>query len=574
MKRRIVDEDSTDYSDSDTISSASARGRPVKQKPGVAPPQRTGYLETLRNANGCNATVILAALSFVLLTTAMVIFFLGSPSQPEVHEHKRRRMSGHRHQDISSGGDSGRLPVGEEYGGGATTTVRPDEEVLYDRTEPRGWRFRKVPATTLVPETSTVARPTTSTTRTVETTTTTTTTTTTKTPTTSTTIPTAARTSVLPMRSIIPTPLLCTVGRYARADTRYPEDGLCDFLFCPVALQANLQFSSFSDAFQGFRDQAAAAGKTKYGIDIKISEMDTTLARLQTEQGVAAFKKLWESNIRQHGVLYPVIFDGVNSSYVDMIIGLLNTLRRLQVKFRTNEAAKPSYIFVGLGVVLRGKMESKNIKNNFTRIIREVKPNAILMRTHYVRKDDGDHNCRITGPAVWQGNFSARQPTFLDALRFLQRVTIPENTAVILSFTEAVRWYRWDSANESNFRLGERCVMDFHTDLVSKGAMCSDISDKGLAGAKKHRTTQQVSLVHSHNSYGLVFDTKDTMRTKMCWTITTFGSNLGWAMFDLEFADTENICNDPAFTKGFALLRWMRHYIGTGFHEPSECEPS
>lgn len=515
------------------------------------------------NATGCNGTIIMAVLAFVLLTTAMAIFFLGAP-EPEVRRYKRRRTTGGGERGIGAGLD---LPGFDDK---STIARRPEDDFAPvgspRRSSPTNRHYTR--ETTKTAESETTTGPNTPTPTTTTTTTATTMTTTTATTTTTTT------TTALPLRPVIQRAVLCTVGRYARADTRYPEDGLCDFLFCPVGLQANLQFTSFGDAFHGFREQAAVARKTKYGIDIRTSEMDTTLARLQTEQGVGAFRKLWDANIQQHGILYPVLYDGVNSSYVDMIIGLLNTLRRLQVKFRISEIYHQSHIFLGTAVVLHGNIESPNVKRVFTRIVRETRPDAILLRTHHVQKEDGDQHCRVTGPAIWQGNFSAQQPTFLDSLRFLHNVKIPENIAVLLSFTEASRWYRWDSANDSSFTLGEKCAIDFHTDLISRQTLCSDTSDNGLETATRHRTTQQMRLVHNRNSYGVVYDNKDTIRTKMCWIATTFGNAFGWAMFDLEFADTENTCKDQFFTKGFSLLRWMRHYIRTGFREPSECESS
>ncbi|XP_064480310.1 uncharacterized protein LOC135393900 isoform X2 [Ornithodoros turicata] len=217
----------------------------------------------------------------------------------------------------------------------------------------------------------------------------------------------------VPVRPIIRRPLLCTIGRYARASTKYPEDGLCDFLFCPVALQENLQFNSESDAFQGFRAQAAKSRKTQFGLDINVREMNATLARLGTDQGTSAFKSLWDGNVRQHGVFYPALRHNTDPAYVNMIIRLLKALRRLQLKFRTTDEVLPSHIFVGIALLLRGQDRDAGVKKHFNKIISVVKPDVILLRTHYLKKDDGNLlKCRITGPTVWQGSFSADQPTF------------------------------------------------------------------------------------------------------------------------------------------------------------------
>lgn len=242
------------------------------------------------------------------------------------------------------------------------------------------------------------------------------------------------------------------------------------------------------------------------------------------------------------------------------------------MRFRTNEEVLPSHIFVGIAVLHRGSDDYKNVEKYFNKVIKVTSPDVLVLRTHYVQKDDGNRDCHVTGPAIWQGKFSADQPAFLESLRFLQKVTIPDYLAIVLSFTEASRWYRWD-ANDSSFVLGEKCVVDFHTDLFPRSMLCNGTPGDGQSYASKHRQTQQMYAVQNRNSYGLVFDNKDTIRTKMCWTSTSFKYKIGWAMFDLEFADTANACRDPTYTKGFALLHWMKHYMRNGFHEASECEP-
>ncbi|XP_064470454.1 uncharacterized protein LOC135385188 [Ornithodoros turicata] len=386
--------------------------------------------------------------------------------------------------------------------------------------------------------------------------------------------PPEATTAVGPVPSS--TTLVCTIGRYSTVRTVFPKDGVCSFTFYDsVTMDGRHNFISSRnvappDPFRRFLDVANASTLTSYGVSITYRDVEPCYEKLNSTVGEASFKRLWNLRIRHHGILDLPLSDEdspvSHAESIRFIVLLLMTLKELQHR---NGGGTSSYIFVAVSSPYRGDAgPDSDYTWRLNRLLTRAQVDVLIVRTHYTERDGGP-NCRMTGSNAWERSYDSKKPSILAGVELLQQIQLPHRVRFFFTFTLAGRIY------EAPTKLGPiRSIQNnpcganagFHLESVRRGCL-SDVTYtwKDIEGV-------QMWTVHNEGSWVFVYDRNITIRSKMCHVAQ---SNLlrvpGWAAFDLEFADVDNVCRDRTFTDGFAFLHWMKAFARRSFGPKDRC---
>ncbi|XP_064462948.1 uncharacterized protein LOC135373811 isoform X2 [Ornithodoros turicata] len=128
----------------------------------------------------------------------------------------------------------------------------------------------------------------------------------------------------LPLR-----PLVCSYKLDMNKDYPYPPDGLCDFLFHTFGvLPEGFNYNEYEEVtdddralFDKFKDEAMKSKITLFGIDIYDHFENNSILTLNTDEGKAALRGLWDYKIVHYACLDFFIF--ALGDHFAMKIGML-----------------------------------------------------------------------------------------------------------------------------------------------------------------------------------------------------------------------------------------------------------
>lgn len=365
--------------------------------------------------------------------------------------------------------------------------------------------------------------------------------------------------------------LLCTMGIKTNKHMPYVPDGLCDMLVYHGGIQGNGAFyndHSGVNEFERYCATAKAAKRTMYGLDVMESQRDSTYSRLSTEKAKKRLRAVFESNVRHYGTLTTTLHRNTPKQYVQGVISLLTSFRQLQVNFSNGTEETPSYIFYGAAPLYEGNYDNDTaMRDNFDEVMKKVNPDIVLFRTTYTLMARSYSGCKVTGDSVWESPSGKDQPSFEDSLTFRSRVTLPPGVRQLLSFSACGRWNYRTSGLSLSSGLGQWCTGTSTSRIFERacrgGAFYSDYQSTGRDNVRllEYR-------LRSDRLEMFVYDTAETIRTKMCRASVQHSYLGGWALFEAECSDISNVCNDPTYRDGYATIRRVKDLMNTTF---SKC---
>ncbi|XP_064473487.1 uncharacterized protein LOC135388096 [Ornithodoros turicata] len=365
-------------------------------------------------------------------------------------------------------------------------------------------------------------------------------------------------------------PLICTVS-HARLDpipTSVP-DGLCLFL---MYRPARTPFTAPPDAvLTRFTALASKLSKTRCGIDIAQEIRQNAIGQLASS--MSATTDLYKKKVYDYSALDFDITVAMSDADVTQFIGFLKNFSSIQDYNRRTITGPFGYIFVGVSPI--GRDSGDTFKDRVQRIINEVKPDAILFLTTYLRTDITKYNCRVSAPSMWTDATMPDQPTFVKALELRNRLTIPANVAQLLSLTAHGRWAQFgpnqipaksDRGKPISFDDNRICIATEASDIV--GYTCANSGSENYSTYHDDRYVGNQDLCDEKRLSRIIrsswpewtggYDSVRLMRLKMCMAYRDYGFRGGWVMFDLQLSDVSGYCFVDGIPYGF--IRAVKGY--------------
>ncbi|XP_064469314.1 uncharacterized protein LOC135383973 isoform X2 [Ornithodoros turicata] len=382
-------------------------------------------------------------------------------------------------------------------------------------------------------------------------------------------------------------PLFCLTSYRTSIVVVLPEDGLCDFMFLDsIKVVGNKSIAATGDhpdALIDFRSLARASRKTFFGISFCHRSLRTAVNMLHTPGGVWLVKEIWEDNIHQYGVLNGVIDNTTDKEYTGTLVNFLTTIRSLQVKMKSDASAEPECIFVGLKILgnEEGTTEEK-AASLLSTVLLKAPMDGLLLRTEYYVDHHENPNCRVTGPGPWSGSLYDDQPSFVQALQFVDATTFPKRLVLFPSSTLMPHAYSYlckpgAEVDARYVNFGSNCTarpqnMPFlaHTQVVCSAKAENDSLTYFDNNSMQMFTLTNTNCTEEAAALLYVYDVAESLHTKMCHVLKSYSKwRFGWALSDIELAREGTECYNNSEASG--ILQMARSVLHVQSYKDKDC---
>ncbi|XP_064475945.1 uncharacterized protein LOC135389843 isoform X3 [Ornithodoros turicata] len=335
--------------------------------------------------------------------------------------------------------------------------------------------------------------------------------------------PSVPTTAKVTRKSLPHKPLLCSYKLDMKADYPYPPDGLCDFLFHTFGvLPQGFNYKQYTDIddddrilFDKFKEQAMKSKITSFGIDIYDHFENATIITLNTDEGKAALRELWDYKIVHYAVLDYIVY-AAGAHFAMKISMLAKILMGLRDEYRSLHETENSFFFLGIGSISENthKEQAEVLKYAMSHML----PDAVLYRatrTDYMAY----HSCTFSPPTQWSAASTTTQMSYRCS---------PDNNAIN------------GSLQKSPDGMDVYCLYTYY-----------DEDDE-----------DEHDPLYSFAGY----DTPESMKRKMCKTVVEHKFTGGWTMLHMEYSIVDGKgCNDTGYEGNYQMVQVLRDLMKINF---------
>ncbi|XP_064462947.1 uncharacterized protein LOC135373811 isoform X1 [Ornithodoros turicata] len=369
----------------------------------------------------------------------------------------------------------------------------------------------------------------------------------------------------LPLR-----PLVCSYKLDMNKDYPYPPDGLCDFLFHTFGvLPEGFNYNEYEEVtdddralFDKFKDEAMKSKITLFGIDIYDHFENNSILTLNTDEGKAALRGLWDYKIVHYACLDFFIF--ALGDHFAMKIGMLaKILMELRDEYRSLHETENSFFFLGIGAANENRDERQVTVLRYAMSI--MLPDAVLYRTTRTNSYDYASECTFVPPSQWSESEESVQMTFSAAFRMRKLSTWPSSVVQMMSFSPGITYM--DGGDPLVFN--SKC--DGYT-LKPASFRCSP--DNGARDAPFMKSPDgmdvyrlgNISYMSQLGHFFAGYDTPESMKRKMCKSVVEHNFSGGWTVLHMEYSIVDGKgCNDTNYQGNYQMVQALRDLMKINF---------
>ncbi|XP_064475944.1 uncharacterized protein LOC135389843 isoform X2 [Ornithodoros turicata] len=369
-------------------------------------------------------------------------------------------------------------------------------------------------------------------------------------------------------------PLLCSYKLDMKADYPYPPDGLCDFLFHTFGvLPQGFNYKQYTDIddddrilFDKFKEQAMKSKITSFGIDIYDHFENATIITLNTDEGKAALRELWDYKIVHYAVLDYIVY-AAGAHFAMKISMLAKILMGLRDEYRSLHETENSFFFLGIGSISENthKEQAEVLKYAMSHML----PDAVLYRatrTDYMAY----HSCTFSPPTQWSAASTTTQMSYDGAFKTRSLSTWPSSVAQMMSFSPAIAYM----SSEDNFGFNKDCDTYY---LKPASFRCSPDNNAINGSLQKSPDGMDVYCLYTYYDeddedehdplYSFAgYDTPESMKRKMCKTVVEHKFTGGWTMLHMEYSIVDGKgCNDTGYEGNYQMVQVLRDLMKINF---------
>ncbi|KAH8039238.1 hypothetical protein HPB51_005484 [Rhipicephalus microplus] len=337
--------------------------------------------------------------------------------------------------------------------------------------------------------------------------------------------------------SIKPLSLLCTFGYTTSYQTKYPPDGVCDYIFYDSMYkhERNTLLGTWGEDVLSMLYKASKTDRTKtqFGVGFAFEHR----LRLLQDLANTSFRNFWDHSVFHFGIL-DCPAHGTTQADMNEVFQALKALdNRVQ---KTRASGNDSYIV--LGAVSHTSAWNTYFRDRFSGFF---KPDLFISLGHQVRGDPQRSSCVATPPTILdkpEGLADAHD--LYDAVRALAYVASQAGgPRLSLSVSMAGRWSKLlPTSRVEIFSACEKGTPSWRF-FGSYTEVCN-------------RPPFSTNLLHEAQRYAmrafdpmtrrmLVFDDEQSLCQKLCLAkVNHTDVPFGVAVYDLDYEDTENTCSN------------------------------
>ncbi|XP_075526589.1 uncharacterized protein LOC142558327 [Dermacentor variabilis] len=353
-----------------------------------------------------------------------------------------------------------------------------------------------------------------------------------------------ATTTPLPAAPPERSPLVCVYGRRTTPRTRYPDDGVCDYLvYSGVHRKDGDRLgAAYSAELVHFLGRAMGQRRSQYAVGLDYNNYEETAQIINTDEIKIALDKLWVRGISHFGFLNTPIFYFT----VEAFTSLLKSLKELGSWMNTRRTpVRAAHTILAM-----------NFDPYFLEFMRKENfvPDIFVSLGHFFHNDQAFPKCFIVPPTYLrypaETTYPISMPTAHDHIRQYRAAGI--NSTMAVSVTMYGRWYKpmWaDPAvvdKPGNYGVRHRCTFTGReSQLGSILELCTNKTSKTTYyDVEEHATL----MYNKEQQFSFVYDDPVSLRYKLCTCKREMiGYKYGVAIYDMEGADDYGVCGNGTF---------------------------
>ncbi|XP_075526709.1 uncharacterized protein LOC142558462 [Dermacentor variabilis] len=203
--------------------------------------------------------------------------------------------------------------------------------------------------------------------------------------------------------SVLRHPLVCVhrcSPQLASFMHRYPQDGLCDFLYLQLPADLSLAHVRTAPCYDRFRTISSVGAATRHGVLFDRSQSNASYWQLKGDDGMVAFVALWGNRIKNHGLTNFVLNKSTSTNELKLCLPLIERLRELQALLNelTGEEVARRYMMLDVRTSYTNPTADLVILSKLLRIAMTFPIDLLLLQTHLPA--DGAKPCMVVGPTT------------------------------------------------------------------------------------------------------------------------------------------------------------------------------
>ncbi|KAK8788443.1 hypothetical protein V5799_021778 [Amblyomma americanum] len=355
--------------------------------------------------------------------------------------------------------------------------------------------------------------------------------------------------------------LFCTYGTSTTANTKFPWDGLCDFIFYDSMYKNGVntlnQTTPYSADMEVVLRQAESGGytKTQFGLGFSFTSARTLLLRY-----ASGYKSTIDQFLHR-GVSHLGIIDcpvyGMAPSQINQVFGAISVLSRDLKPLRDRGQAA----FLVVGVISFNNAWNEYFKNQFT-VKNEFKPNLFISHGYQLSQDWVRTPCLTTPPTVLVKPPHRQQDIhdLHDAMRALREISAAAGApALLLSVTMKGRWT--ELLANSTAKVFSQCSQKSPRHPSSSyTAVCN--TEPFASTLQYDSEGYAMRAYNAQNHHMFLYDDEQAFCEKLCKARANYTQLwFGVAVFDLEYEDGDNTCSTRNKAGSFSRLKTVAELL-------------
>ncbi|XP_054925265.1 uncharacterized protein [Dermacentor andersoni] len=332
--------------------------------------------------------------------------------------------------------------------------------------------------------------------------------------------------------SVLRHPLVCVhrcSPQLAAFMHRYPQDGLCDFLYLQLPAGLSLAHVRTAPCYDKFRTISSVGAVTRHGVLFDRSQSNASYWQLKGDEGMVAFVALWGNRIKNHGLTNFVLNKSTSANELKLCLPLIERLRELQALLNelTGEEVARRYMMLDVRTSYTNPTADLVILSKLLRIVMTFPIDLLLLQTHLPA--DGAKPCMVVGPttSVRAGTLDAVEvPIMSETMVMASRAEPPDYVTVLLSF----------SARTLSFDVPQSWSLGMPCDNITEPKQFSEVCYDQLLITNAGWEMSWFQTSSRYKTHVVTFDDNSTVGPKMMHAYKLYsGKRLGWAVDDVEF---------------------------------------
>lgn len=347
--------------------------------------------------------------------------------------------------------------------------------------------------------------------------------------------------------------LLCVIGENEITPVqkpKYPDDGLCNLTFFAHLVYLNNEFRGRRSAstWKNFKDAASQSTKTAFGFSIDYRDASTFYeAVFGSGNKKDEIKTFYDGKIRHYGFLQAEDTEDLlkNSADSSKGIGQLTALKDLATSWQATD----TQIVIGVKFTSYDESTFAAKSSALQHIVSKIAANVLVLFTHATAMVSGEFPVCATSWTYIVARSS--QPTLKDmGTDILSKAAIPDDVTVIISFTVGAHILKSD--NVYHYAKGDFLASAFgwlpYEQMCIHDMPYDDLDQKAV-----------VYISSLEDTFSYCAERTETIISKIkLWLQAIAPKNHGFAFYDLDLDDVNNVCKKGPFYRIAQVKQYLR----------------